>query len=184
MPSPVLDPTGRGAAAADDPFAGLLAPRRPDLRGLRVGVLRNTKKNAELLLAELARLLVDEHGAAEVSVARTKEKFAIPAPPELIESYKDGCDVVVTGVGDCGSCSASAVADGVLFERAGLPAAVICSDAFAGTADTMAALRGAPGYRYLTTAHPVAILEPEQVRARAGQLAADVAALLTDGARR
>ncbi|HYH29819.1 MAG TPA: hypothetical protein VD903_05485, partial [Pseudonocardia sp.] len=58
-------------------------------------------------------------------------------------------------------------------------AAVICSDAFVATADAMAALRGAPGYRYLTTAHPVAILTPEQVRERAAQLVPGVVALLT-----
>ena len=69
---------------------------------------------------------------------------------------------MVTGVGDCGSCSASAVADGVRFEAAGLPAAVICSDAFVVTADAMAGLRGAPGYRYVTTAHPVAVLTPSR----------------------
>ncbi|WP_224391911.1 UGSC family (seleno)protein [Pseudonocardia sp. ICBG1293] len=182
-PNPILDPTGRGADPSPEPGAGVLAPRRPELTGLRIGVLENTKKNADLLLTELARLLVDEHGAAGVTVARTKRQFAVPAPDELIEEYARGCDVVVTGVGDCGSCSASAVADGVLFERAGVPAAVICSDAFAATADTMAALRGATGYRYLTTPHPVAILEPDQVRDRAARLAGDVAALLT-GAQR
>jgi hypothetical protein len=90
-----------------------------------------------------------------------------------------GADVIVTGVGDCGSCSASAVADGVLFEAAGRPAAVICSDAYRVTADAMAGLRGAPGYRYATTPHPVAILTAGQVRERAGQILDEVAALLT-----
>ena len=74
-----------------------------------------------------------------------------------------------------------AVADGVGFERAGLPAAVICSDAFGATADAMATLRGAPGYRYLTTPHPVAVLTPDQVRERAAQLAGAVADVLTGG---
>ncbi|MEU6701364.1 UGSC family (seleno)protein [Pseudonocardia sp. NPDC046786] len=178
MSNPILDPTGR-AVDAREPGVSLLAPRRPDLTGLRIGVLENTKKNADLLLTELSRLLVTVHGAAGVTLHRTKQQFAAPAPPELIEEYAGGCDVVVTGVGDCGSCSASAVADGVLFEQAGLPAAVVCSDAFAATADTMATLRGATGYRYLTTPHPVAVLSPDQVRERAARLADDVAALLT-----
>ena len=46
--------------------------------------------------------------------------------------------VIITGIGDCGSCSASAIADGIAFEAAGLPAAAICSDAFGVTADAMA----------------------------------------------
>ncbi|WP_232665863.1 UGSC family (seleno)protein [Pseudonocardia sp. TRM90224] len=176
MPNVILDPTGGARAVA---AAGQRAPRRADLAGARIGLLENTKHNADLLLAEVGRLLVAEHGAAEVVLVKTKTAFALPAADELIAEFAQACDVVVTGVGDCGSCSASAVADGVLLEAAGLPAAVICSDAFVATADAMAQLRGAPGYRYLTTAHPVAILDADGVRARAKNLAPAVAALLT-----
>jgi hypothetical protein len=182
VPNAILDPTGRAPAAA--PTAGAArAARRPDLTGARIGLLENTKHNADLLLDEIGALLVAEHGAAEVVLRRTKRAFALPAPDELVAEFVERCDVVVTGVGDCGSCSASAVADGVVFEAAGLPAAVICSDAFVTTADAMAALRGAPGYAYATTAHPVAVLTPEQVADRAKALVGDVVALLADGGR-
>lgn len=65
-----------------------------------------------------------------------------------------------------------------MFERKGTPTAVICSDAFTATADAMADVHGARGYRYLTTAHPVAGLTPEQVHERAVAVAGSVAALL------
>ncbi|HXW88642.1 MAG TPA: UGSC family (seleno)protein [Streptosporangiaceae bacterium] len=180
MPNAILDPTGRaGAATAAQP--GLeLAPRRRDLAGARVGLMDNTKHNAALLLAEIGALLAAEHGAA-VTVEATKANFAAPAPADLVARYRAACDVVITGVGDCGSCSASAVADGIVFEQSGLPAAVICSDAFVVTADAMAELRGAAGYRYIRTAHPVAVLTPEQVRERAKVLLPEVVALLTSG---
>jgi hypothetical protein len=55
---------------------------------------------------------------------------------------------------------------------------VICSDAFIATADAMAGVQGAPGYRYLTTPHPVAGLTPEQVRERAEAVADEVAKML------
>ena len=55
---------------------------------------------------------------------------------------------------------------------------MICSDAFKATADAMAGVQGAPGYRYLTTPHPVAGLTPEQVRERAEAVAGEVAAIL------
>jgi hypothetical protein len=55
---------------------------------------------------------------------------------------------------------------------------VICTDAFRATADAMAALQGAAGYRYVTTPHPMAILTPEQVRERAEIVLPEVAALL------
>lgn len=57
---------------------------------------------------------------------------------------------------------------------------MICSEAFITTADAMAEVRGAPGYRYLTTPHPVAGLTPEQVRERAETIADAVAGLLAE----
>jgi len=179
MPNAILDPTGR-AGAAKAPAPGLaLAPRRPSLSGLRVGLMDNTKHNAAMLLAEIGKLLATEHGVT-VTVESTKANFAAPAPAELVEQYREACDVVITGVGDCGSCSASAVADGIGFEQAGLPAAVICSDAFVVTADAMAELRGAPGYHYIRTPHPVAVLTTDQVRQRAKQLLPEVVAAITE----
>jgi hypothetical protein len=55
---------------------------------------------------------------------------------------------------------------------------VVCTDAFRASADAMAKLQGAPGYRYVTTPHPIAVLTPEQVRERALTVLPEVAALL------
>ena len=57
---------------------------------------------------------------------------------------------------------------------------VIISDAFTVSADAMADLRGAPGYLYLTTAHPVANLTADGVQARAERAVPAVAAMLTE----
>jgi hypothetical protein len=175
MPYPILDPTGTTETAARAPRA----PRRRNLRGVTVGLLVNTKQNAAPFLDEVGRLLIAEHGATG-TMARTKVNFAAPAPDDLVKEMTTSCDVIITGIGDCGSCSASAVADGIAFEVAGLPAAAICSDAFRVTADAMAELRGAPGYRYATTPHPVAVLTPDQVKQRAAQVLDDVMSLLTE----
>ena len=176
MPYPILDPTGTTATRTTRPPR---APRRRDLRGATVGLLVNTKQNAAPFLDELGRLLVAEYGAT-ATMARTKVNFAAPAPGELIKEMTTGCDVIITGIGDCGSCSASAVADGIAFEAAGLPAAAICSDAFRVTADAMAEIRGVPGYRYATTPHPVAVLTADQVKQRAAQVLDNVMNLLTE----
>jgi hypothetical protein len=175
MVNVILDPTGGAARVRSDV---LLASPRARLRGATIGLLENTKQNASLFLEELGKLLVDRCGAAGV-VARTKRAFALPVPEDLLEELATTCQAVVTGVGDCGSCSGSAVADGVAFERRGIPAAVICSDAFTVTADAMAEVKGAPGYRYATTAHPVAVLTPDEVRKRAEEALPQVVALLT-----
>jgi hypothetical protein len=181
MPNAILDPTGGAgavAAAQGRPSGALtLAPRRGDLHGVTVGLLVNTKKNADIFLGEVGRLLVERHGAASVLV-RTKQNFAQPVSEGLLKELTTECDVVITGVGDCGSCSASAVTDGVLLEGRGTPAAVICSDAFRSSANAMAGLRGAPSYQYATTPHPVAPLAPEQVRERAAAVLPDVVNLL------
>jgi hypothetical protein len=181
MSNTIMDPTGRTGSRAS---AGLaLAPRPADLRGATVGLLENGKQNARLFLQELGAELSDRYGVHAVTLRR-KEVFSAPAPPELVDELGAECDVVVTGVGDCGSCSASAVADGVVFERHGTPAAVICSDAFRATADAMAEVQDAAGYRYVTTPHPVAGLTPEQVHERAERAAPEVAELLAATAAR
>ena len=175
MPNQILDPTG---GAGSRVAAAELAPRRASLRGVTVGLLANTKRNAAPILAELGELLRGEHGVAGV-VTRTKKSIAHQVPEETLKELVRECDVVVTGVGDCGSCSASAVADGVAFENAGVPAAVICSDAFTVTANAMADRQGARGYRYVTTPHPIAALNDDGVRERARQVLPGVVALLT-----
>ena len=174
----IIDPT-LGPAADSERGPMVLAGRPENLSGLRLGLLANTKRNAEQFLDEVGKLLVDQHGVTAV-LARKKPDITNTAPEPILDDLRVGCDIVVTGVGDCGSCSASAVADGVALETRGTPAAVICSDAFTGSADAIAGLHGAPGYQYATTPHPVAVLRPAQVRERAGAVLPDVVALLTD----
>jgi hypothetical protein len=175
MTNAIMDPTGQAEDRAGTGLA--LAPRPHDLRGVTVGLLENGKQNARLFLEDVGALLREQHGVGDVKL-RHKEVFSTAEPPEVVDAISAECDVVVTGVGDCGSCSAAAIADGVQFERHGTPAAVICSEAFVATADAMAQVQDAPGYRYVTTPHPVAGLSPEQVHERAERVAAEIAQLL------
>src|SRR5580700_1265000 len=144
MPNAILDPTGSvnsKAATAAAPRA-----RRPaSLNGARVGLLINTKQNARPCLEEGGRLLTEKYDVTLTE--RTKVNFAVPEPDEVIKELVADSDVVITGVGDCGSCSAAAAADGVVLETAGVPVAAIITESFIPTADAMAALRGAPGRR-------------------------------------
>jgi hypothetical protein len=176
----MIDPTAGPATRAG---GTALAARAPDLRGRRVGLLANVKRNAEQFLDEVGTLLQTEHGAAGV-VRRKKLSITDPVPPEMLRELVERCDVVVVGVGDCGSCSASAIADGIALEAAGVPAVVVCSDAFGVTADAMAALQGSPGYHYVTTPHPVAPLGPDELRQRAVAALPEIVATLTTGGER
>ncbi len=176
MPNAILDPTGTVSSRAKP--AAPRAPRLASLQGKRVGLLINTKQNARPFLEEVGRLLRERYDVTLTE--RTKVNFAVPEPEDVIKELAAEADAIITGVGDCGSCSAAAAADGVVFEAAGVPVAAIITDSFIPTADAMAALRGAPGYKYATTAHPVAVLTQDKVKERAAQVLDDVVALLTD----
>jgi hypothetical protein len=98
MASTIMDPTGRAKGKTAE--AGLaLAPRTADLSGARVGLLENGKQNARLFIEEVADVLRERYGAAEVTLRR-KEIFSAPAPPELVDELSAASDVVVIGVGD------------------------------------------------------------------------------------
>jgi hypothetical protein len=175
MFSAMIDP---GAGPANRARATVLASRGPDLLGSRVGLLANVKRNAEQFLDEVGALLRQEHGTAVV-VRRKMLSITDPVPPDILAELVAGCDAVVVGVGDCGSCSASAVADGLALEAAGVPAVVVCSDAFSVTADAMAALSGSPGYQYVRIPHPLAPLAADEVRRRAADALPEIVATLT-----
>jgi hypothetical protein len=179
MPNAILDPTGATSTKTARAAAAPRAPRPASLKGARVGLLINTKQNAAPFLHEVGRLLVENYGAASVT-HRTKLNFAMPEADEVIKEMAAQSDVIVTGVGDCGSCSAAAAADGVVFEAAGVPIAVIVTESFRATTEAMAELRGAPGFPYATTQHPVAVLEEDEVKERAARVMPDVVALLTE----
>jgi hypothetical protein len=48
------------------------------------------------------------------------------------------------------------LADGIVLERAGIPAVSLCTDAFRLSAGAMARSMGFPGYEYVAVPHPVA----------------------------
>lgn len=168
----IIDPTAsaRTAEAARE----VESPRAASLTGLRIGLLGNTKRNAAEILDAVGAELAETYGVGEL-VPRTKREFAMPLPDDLLDDLVAHCDVVVVGVGDCGSCSAAAIADGIRLEAAGLPVAVVCTDVFDTTARAMAELQGDPGFAYLLTEHPIANLTAQQIAQRAVRIADDVA---------
>lgn len=92
---PILDPTGQSQAAG----ATMLAPRPRELRGVRIGLLDNTKPNARLLLQTVADQLRAAHGTGD-AVMFTKSYFGTPVEEDLADQVAAECDVVVAGVGD------------------------------------------------------------------------------------
>ena len=89
----ILDPTIATARARI-----AYAPRPPVRRGLRVGLIENTKKNAEAVLRRLAELLAAEHGI-EMEVLVHKPQRA-PLKDAQIAEFRGKADFVIAGVGD------------------------------------------------------------------------------------
>jgi hypothetical protein len=76
-----------------------LAPRVAALKGLRLGILDNTKWNANRLLRKTAALLEAEHGVGAVSYYK-KESFSKVADPALVAVIAADNDIVLTAIGD------------------------------------------------------------------------------------
>jgi hypothetical protein len=55
------------------------------------------------------------------------------------------------------------LADGIVLERAGIPAVSLCTDAFRITAEAMARSLGFPGYQYVALPHPIASRTEQEI---------------------
>jgi hypothetical protein len=70
------------------------------------------------------------------------------------------------------------LADGIVLERAGIPAVSICTDAFRITAEAMADSLGFPGYEYIAMPHPIASRTQKELAAMARAALPEVARIL------
>ena len=89
----ILDPT---IATPRDEIA--YVPRPKSLKGLRIALVENTKKNAETVLNLVARKLTDLHGM-KVEVLVHKPQRA-PLSDAQIAELKGRTDFAIAGVGD------------------------------------------------------------------------------------
>ncbi len=90
----LVNPTTQAIVA---PFNG--APRLPTLAGTRLGIIDDSKRNADVLLEELAALLRTRYEIAEVKWHR-KPSASRPADPAAIRELAESCDAVIVAVGD------------------------------------------------------------------------------------
>ena len=85
--------------ALSRPSRWRLPRARVSLDGLRLGVLDNTKWNANRLLRKTVAKLQEEFSFAVVNHYR-KESFSKDADPALIETIAADNDIVLTAIGD------------------------------------------------------------------------------------
>jgi len=77
-----------------------LAPRTfQTLDGVRLGLLGNSKLNADAVLVAIGDLLQEQYAIKSVFM-RSKPSFGKPAPDALIDEVVQNADIILTGVGD------------------------------------------------------------------------------------
>jgi len=90
---PFIDPTAGG-----NRLRIALAPRPMDLAGKVVGLLDNTKEQADVILETVATLLQRDYGVADV-IIRRKEHYSKPASAELISELAGKVQVAAAALG-------------------------------------------------------------------------------------
>jgi len=92
----VLSPEGKAQSSAAK-VAGL--PQFTDLRGKVVGLLDNSKPNADKLAERFAELLIEKYGVANV-ISRRKLTAQQGAPNQYLDELAAQADIVLSGLGD------------------------------------------------------------------------------------
>jgi len=146
-----------------------VAPRVRQLARRRLGILDNSKWNANKLLRGAAAALSAgiEFGAVNYYV---KHSFSKDAHPELIDRIAAENDIVLTAIGDCGSCTSACVRDAIALERRGVPTAVIITTEFVHETDLTRIALGMPDLRPVVIDHPVSSITQAEVEVRVEQI--------------
>lgn len=160
----VFDP--RGALRFED---APVAPRKGSLRTLRLGILDNSKWNANKLLRGAAAALADDIEFAAVNYY-VKHSFSKDATPELIARIAAENDIVLTAIGDCGSCCSACIRDSIALEKLGVPSAAIITTEFVRETELTRQAVGMKALEPVVISHPVSSITQEEVAQRVAQI--------------
>jgi hypothetical protein len=92
----ILSPEGKAQTSAPR-VAGV--PQFSDLRGKTIGLLDNSKPNADKLTERLAELLKQRYGAADI-IRRRKITAQQGAPKQYLDELASKADLILSGLGD------------------------------------------------------------------------------------
>jgi hypothetical protein len=154
------------------------------LSGLRIAVLDNGKPNAATVLTLLADRLAERTGATLTVVTKKGPQgrtanAAIPVAEDIFELVVRDADVVLTGLADCGSCTAYSVHDAIELEKVGRPTVVVTTTRFEPVATTMSRSFGLADTRRLVLPHPLGGTDEATLRTWTDAASDELVALLT-----
>jgi hypothetical protein len=161
----VFDPRGV-VKSANIPIAA----RVKNLDGLRLAILDNSKWNANKILRRSTAALEKTVKFGKVNYY-VKHSFSKDAAPELIADIAANNDIVLTAIGDCGSCCSCCIRDSVALEKLGIPSAAIITTEFERETELTRTAIGMQGLTPIVIDHPVSSITLAEVEARAAQVA-------------
>ncbi|WP_321794715.1 UGSC family (seleno)protein [Caballeronia sp. J97] len=160
-----------------------LAARAKGLSEARLTLIVNGKPKSKEMLEMIAERLKNKVSIAAVNFYQ-KPAATHVIDEEEVATIVESSDIVIAGLGDCGACSASSLADAVKMEIAGVPATVLITDVFTGNVASFAAAMGMPGYHTVTVPHPVSSKSDKQLEQYANAVVDQVVTQLTNFADR
>jgi hypothetical protein len=161
----VFDPRGV-VESANIPIAA----RVKQLDGLRLAILDNSKWNANKVLRASLAALEKTVKFGEVNYY-VKQSFSKDAAPELIAEIAANNDLVLTAIGDCGSCCSCCIRDSAALEKLGIPSAAIITTEFERETELTRTAIGMQRLVPIVIDHPVSSITQAEVEVRAAQVA-------------
>jgi hypothetical protein len=147
-----------------------IAARPKKLDGLRIAILDNSKWNANKVLRASMAALEKTVKFGQVNYY-VKHSFSKDAAPELIAEIAAHNDLLLTAIGDCGSCCSCCIRDSVALETLGIPSAAIITTEFERETEFTRTAMGMKDLIPVVIDHPVSSITQPEVEARAAQVA-------------
>src|SRR6202011_1381468 len=146
-----------------------VAARPTSLDGLRLAILDNSKWNANKVLRASTAAIEKSIKFGKVNYY-VKGSFSKDAEPELIAEIAANNDLVLTAIGDCGSCCSCCIRDSVALEKLGAPSAAIITTKFVRETQLTRQALGMPDFEPVVIDHPVSSITREEIATRAVQI--------------
>lgn len=146
-------------------------PDRPVL-----GLIDNGKIKAGVLLTAIGDALKQRGAIGDYFLYR--KGAMVPLTDEERASIVSRADIVISGLGDCGGCTACSTTDALRCINAGVPSFMLASERFAFLVDATDREYGIAGLRRLLVEHPVWTRDEAWFAATADTLASTISAAL------
>lgn len=167
----VADPTADrlGSAAAS------LASRPATLDGKVLGLLSNSKPNAEVALRAVAEKIRESFPEMEIRLYPGSIRFE----PALLRQAIEESDALIGATADCGACTSWLIHDGAQAEKAGVPQVTIVARGFERDTTTSAKVFGVPDLQYVVVPRVFTALTAEQAAEQTLPTVDEIIRLLT-----